>query len=140
MAGDSIYFAGKNATLTVKGAALAVESGTFTDGVEVDEVTNNTSGGFYEDIDTTEKGVFNGMRCVYDGAHPPVFRKKEVVAIALAIPAVGGAEGPGITGNFRIGSVDWDIINAKGAVRYTFAATSQGPYEVTGMGEEEEDP
>lgn len=136
MAEDSIYFAGKNATLTVKGASLAVETGSFTDGLEVDEVSNNTSGGFYEDIDTLEKGVFNGMRCVYDGAHPPTFRKGEVVPIAVSYPTVDGADGPGITGNFRIGQVDWDVLNVKGAVRYSFNATSQGPYAVTGLGEE----
>ncbi len=135
MAGDSIYFAGKNATLQVKGAALAVESGSFTDGLEVDEVTNNTSGGFYEDVPTIEKGVFNGMRCVYDGANPPAFVKGEVVAIAVAQSAEGASSSPGITGNFRIGQVTWDVINVKGAVRYNFDATSQGAYAVTGMGE-----
>lgn len=136
MAADSIYFAGKRFILTVKGEGLAVMNGSFTDGLEVDEVTNNTSGGFYEDIDTIEKGVFNNMQCVYDGAHPPAFVKGEVVPIVCENPdAVGGS--PRISGNFRVGQIEWDVINVKGAVKYSFSATSQGPYTVTGLGEDE---
>lgn len=133
----AVYLAGKKAICTIDGAPLAVEEGSWNATSGVDETTNLNSGGYYEDIDTVKSATLS-IRAVYDGNDPPEFDEGDVVAISVVIPgsaAVVGPPafpavpgGPSISGNFRITSMSYPIINPKVAVKYSFEANSQGAY------------
>ena len=75
------YLAGKNATVTIDGVSMKVEAGTINRNVETDPVTNNFSGGFYEDVDTIRLARVSGMRCVYDADDPPTIDDGDLVTV-----------------------------------------------------------
>jgi hypothetical protein len=128
----AIYLAGKKATVTINGAAMAVEEGSYNTTSGVDEVTNLNSGGFYEDVSTIKRATCS-LRCVYDGDLPPDFDEGDVVTLAIAVP-----NGPGLSGNFRITQMAYPVVNPKAAVKYSFEATSNGAYIKTGGTQPEE--
>ncbi len=117
------YLAGKNSTVKINGLSMKVESGSVTTGIEVDEVTNNFSGGYYEDVDTVRKATCNNLSLLYDADDPPEFEEGDIVDLESLV-----TDGPTVTGKFRIGSITMTVHNVKQAVRYTFDATSQGVY------------
>lgn len=120
------YLAGKKATATINGTAMAVEDGSFNTTAAVDEVTNLNSGGFYEDV-TTIKRATCSLRCVYDGDSPPDFDEGDIVVLSIAVP-----NGPGLSGNFRITQMTYPVVDPKAAVKYAFEASSNGAYVKTG--------
>lgn len=120
------YLAGKNATVTVDGVAMAVEDGSYNLTIGVDEVTNLNSGGFYEDVPTIKKGTFD-LKCVYDGDEPPDFDEGDTVALVIAIPS-----GPGVSGNARITEMNYPSIKPSAAVKYDFKGTFQAAYVKSG--------
>ena len=120
------YLAGKKATATINGTAMAVEDGSYNTTAGVDEVTNLSSGGFYEDV-TTIKRATCSLKCVYDGDSPPDFDEGDVVELAIAVPG-----GPGLSGNFRITQMTYPVVNPKAAVKYSFEGSSNGAYVKTG--------
>jgi hypothetical protein len=134
------YLAGKKATCTINGVAMAVEDGSYEASAGVDEVTNLNSGGFYEDIPTIKRATCS-IRCVYDGDDPPDFDEGDLVALVIDVPAVAAdagppvveavPRGPGISGNFRITRMSYPIVNPKAAVKYSFDANSNGAYVKT---------
>ena len=117
------YLAGKNATVTIDGVSMKVEAGAINRDVQTDEVTNNFSGGFYEDVDTVRTATVQGMRCVYDAEDPPTIDDGDLVEVSITIP-----NGPSLTGTFRVGSMNVSLNEVKAAVRFTFDLRSQGPY------------
>lgn len=117
------YLAGKNATVTIDGVSMKVEAGAINRDVQTDEVTNNFSGGFYEDVDTVRTATVQGMRCVYDADDPPTIDDGDLVEVSITIPS-----GPSLTGTFRVGSMNVSLNEVKAAVRFTFDLRSQGPY------------
>lgn len=136
-----IYLDGKKATLTLNGAQMAVEEGSYETTSGVDEVTNLLSNGFYEDIPTIKRATIT-VRCVYNGETPPDFDEGDMVAIVIALPEivadpladppiVGRPEGPGLSGNFRVTRMAYPYVNPKAAVRYNFDASSSGAYVKT---------
>jgi hypothetical protein len=119
------YLAGKSATCTINEIPMAVEEGSYNTTTSVDEVTNLNSGGFYEDIPTIKRATCS-IRCVYDGEEPPDFDEGDIVELDIAVP-----NGPGLSGNFRITSMAYPIVNPKAAVKYSFEASSNGAYVKT---------
>jgi hypothetical protein len=117
------YLAGKNSTLLLDGVQLKVEAGVLNLTIGVDEVTNNFSGGYYEDVDTIKKATVSGMRCVYDGDAPPTFEAGDLKPCVLSIPG-----GPSLTGTFRVGSMAIPLMDVKAAIHYSFDLTSQSTY------------
>jgi hypothetical protein len=120
------YLAGKNATMTLNGVTMAVESGTVNKNIGTDEVTNVLSGGYYEDVATIKQCRVTGMRVVYRGVAPPDFEEGDLVAVSITIP-----NGPSLTWTFRVGSMDIPMVDVKAAVHMGFDLTSQGVYTWT---------
>jgi hypothetical protein len=120
------YLAGKNSSLLLDAVSLKVEAGTLNLTIATDEVTNNFSGGYYEDVATIKRATVTGMRCVYDGDDPPNFEDGDLKPIVLSIP-----NGPRLAGTFRVGSLSIPLVDVRSAVHYSFDLSSQGPYEWT---------
>lgn len=131
------YLAGKKYTVTIDGAEMAVQSGTYTTTTGVDETTNLTGDGYYEDIDTIKRATVS-LQCVYDGDEPPDFDEGDIVALSInlpGVPAVTGPPaidaipgGPALSGNFRITSMRYPSVSPNAAVKYDFDANSQRAY------------
>jgi len=117
------YLAGRDATCTIDTISYEVEDGTINDGFQVDEVTNNFSGGYYEDVTTIRTATVTGMRIVYNVEKQPDFQTGDLVDVAIAIP-----DGPSLTGTMRVGNIAVPLLNVRSAVRMTFDLRSQGTY------------
>jgi hypothetical protein len=117
------YLAGKNSKLILDAVFLKVEAGTLNLTIATDEVTNNFSGGYYEDVATIKRATITGMRCVYDGDDPPNFEDGDLKSMELYIP-----NGPRLTGTFRVGSLSVPLVDVRAAVHFGFDLSSQGIY------------
>lgn len=118
------YEAGMNATCQVNGTAISVEDCSYTVEQDVDEMTNNQSGGWHEDVGTIKKA--NGsIKAIYRGTSPPAFDAGDIVTLAIALTS-----GPGISGNARVKKVSKKL-TVKGGVKYDFDWTSQGAMTIT---------
>src|SRR4051812_15640714 len=107
------YLSGKNATATIDGISYEVEDGTINDTFQKDEVTNNFSGGHYEDVVTTDMATVSGLRIVYNADKKPAFGAKDLVAVNIAIP-----NGPSlVAAQMRVGNVGVPLLNVRSAVR-----------------------
>lgn len=126
-----VHLAGKKAVVVIDGVAMAVEDGSYNTSTGVDEVTNLLSEGFYEDVDTIKRATVS-LRCVYDGNSPPDFDEGDIIALQITVPSITGPPavpgGPAISGNFRVTSMTYPVVNPKGSVRYSFEANSNGAY------------
>ena len=109
-------------SITIDGAEMAVEAGGFNCSSQEDEVTNLAGGGYYESVSTYKKAEANAD-CIYDGDNPPTFEEGDVVPIVLT-----SADGVGISGDFRINSMNFPILNVRNAVKYSLTMSSQGAY------------
>jgi hypothetical protein len=112
-------------TITLDGATAAVTGGGFNCEAAEDDVTNLAGGGYYESVSTVKKATAT-VDCVFDNEAAPEFEEGDIVALALAAPS-----GVGITGNFRVNSMNFPILDPQKAVRYSLALTSQKAYTRT---------
>lgn len=112
-------------SITLNGATMAVTGGGFNCEADEDAVTNLAGGGYYESVSTVKKATAN-INCVYDGDAPPEFQEGDVVALVLTAPT-----GVGISGNFRVNSMNFPILDVQKAVLYSLALTSQRQYTRT---------
>ena len=85
-------------------------------------MTNLAGGGYYESVSTYKKAEANAD-CIYDGDNPPTFEEGDLVPIVLT-----SADGIGISGTFRINSMNFPVLNVRNAVKYSLQMSSQGPY------------
>lgn len=118
------YLAGRSATATIDGISYEVEDGTINDGFQVDEVTNNFSGGYYEDVPTIRTATVTGLRIVYNADKKPAFQTGDLVAVNIAVP-----NGPSlVAAQMRVGNIATPLLNVRSAVRMTFDLRSQSIY------------
>lgn len=113
------YLAGLNATLTWNGTALAITDGSYTRDTDVDDMSNNQSGGWEEDVPCFNKAS-GTVQAVYKGATPPNMTSGVLGTLAISIPG-----GPGISGTVRPKNVK-KMLLAKGGVKYSFDWKNQG--------------
>jgi hypothetical protein len=126
------YLAGTNSTFTIGSApnqsTLAVQDGTWTAEKQVDEMTNSTSGGCYEDVPTITKASGN-VKAAYKTGSLPQIAFGSVYPIAIATPG-----GPGLACNARINQVSSPQLNVKAGLVLNLTFTSPGsPINVTGL-------
>jgi hypothetical protein len=126
------YLAGTNSTFTIGSApnqaSLAVQDGTWTVEYQVDEMTNSTSGGAYEDVPTIKKASGNA-KLAYKTANLPQIAVGSVYPIVIATPS-----GPSLTCNARFTQVSSPQLNVKAGLVFNVTFTSQGsPITVTGL-------
>ena len=117
------YLAGKNSSAKFDAVDVKVEAGTINDNIDVDEVTNNFSGGYYEDVPIKKRATVTGLRVVYDADEKPAFNAGDLIDVEITIPG-----GPSLTGEFRVGSIGIPMLDVNSALRLTFDLTSQGVY------------
>lgn len=132
-----VHLANKRAVATVNAEPMAVEDGSYTASVGVDETTNLLSAGYYEDVATIKRATAT-LRLVYDGDSPPEFDEGDIIVLSIAIPGTAAVTGPPavaavpggpmLAGNFRVMSMTYPVVNPRGAVKYSFECTSQGAY------------
>lgn len=131
------HLANKRAVASVNTEPMTVEDGSYTATAGVDETTNLLSGGYYEDVPTIKRATAT-LRLVYDGDNPPDFDEGDIITLSIslpgtpaivgppAVPAIPG--GPMLAGEFRVNTMTYPVVNPRGAVKYSFDCTSQGPY------------
>lgn len=106
--------------------AGTVMDGTITGSYSVDEMTNNTSGGGYEDVKTIYK--YEGtLTIAYNASSPPPFSEGDVFPVVMEKPT----SGPYFSGNFRFNDVGYPMYNVKGGMKLTVKVTSQGAVSKT---------
>ena len=122
---NEVYLGETGATISLGTVACAVIDGKYTVEVQVDEMTNNTSAGWYEDVQTIKKA--NGdMTLAFKTGSPPGFIEGNVYALVISIPS-----GPGISGNARLVSRDFPGVDPKKGVKLGVKWTSQGAMAVS---------
>lgn len=120
------YLAGKNAVVTLKDSTpQPVEDGDYGGASSTDEVTNLTSGGFYESVNTIKK-LTGSLVIVYKSESPPDIEEGDSVAMSVTIP-----DGPGFAGNVRITEMRYSTPKPKAAVRINLSFESNGAYTKT---------
>jgi hypothetical protein len=131
------HLANKFAVASVNTEPMAVEDGSYTTTVGVDETTNLLTNGFYED-EATIKRATGTLRLVYDGDNPPEFDEGDIIVLSISQP--GRAEitgppliparpgGPMLACNARVTSMTYPVVNPRGATKYSFDWSSQGEY------------
>ena len=108
-----VYLHGVNATLTIDGTALAVTDGSYTVDTDTDDMSNNQSGGWEEDVPGFNKA--NGsVQAIYKGSTPPPLKSGQLHNLVISIPG-----GPGISGAVRVKNVKKNL-TVKGGVKYSF--------------------
>lgn len=119
------YLAGLNATATINGTAYAIEDGSFSVEIDTEEMTNNQSGGWYEDVGTIQKA--NGtLKLIYKSGTPPAFANGGIYPFAIAIP-----NGMSIAGNARLKKRS-NRLTVKGGVKFDLEWHSQGAMTLSG--------
>lgn len=100
-------------------AELYVSAGGYTLSFGVDEMTNNKSGGAYEDVKTYKKmeGNFTANHVKGD---PPVFKAGDIFPVVIDSP-----DGPYFAGNVRFNQVEEPMLEVNAGVKYKFTVTSQ---------------
>lgn len=125
------YLAGTDSTLKLgdspNQSSLAVMDGNWTEEAQVDEMTNSTSGGRYEDVTTIKRVTFTA-RCAYKSTALPAVTVGSVYTVEINTPS-----GPKVTCPFRITSMGGVQMNPKAGLSFSLAGTSQGSYTITGM-------
>lgn len=126
------YLAGTNSTFKIGDApnqsSLAVMDGNWTLEAQVDETTNSTSGGYYEDVPTIKRLTFN-VRCVYKTTALPQVTVGNLYTIEINTPS-----GPKVTCTARITQLGGVQMNPKAGLTFSIAGTNQGTVTLTGMG------
>lgn len=126
------YLAGTNSTFKLGSspnqASLPIMDGNWTKEMGIDEMTNSTSGGEYEDVPTIGKFTFT-VRCAYKATGLPQVEVGKVYAGEINTP-----NGPKAAGNMRITSMSPVQMNPKAGLSFSLAGTGQGPVVITGMG------
>jgi hypothetical protein len=118
------YLAGKDATLTWNGTALNVVDGSYTVDVDVDDMSNNQSGGWEEDVRCLNKAQ-GSVQAVYSGTTPPPMKSGDLGNLVISVPG-----GPGISGVARAKNVKKNL-TVKGGIKYSFDWKNQGPMTET---------
>ena len=120
------YLAGKNAVVTINASdPQAVEDGDYSGSSGTDEVTNLTSGGFRETVNTI-KSLTGSLMIVYKSESPPDFEEGDSVDMSITVPG-----GPGLTGAMRITQMRYSTPSVGRAVRIGVDFESNGAYTKT---------
>jgi len=103
-------------------ASLNIIDGGYTLSFGVEEMTNNGSGGAYEDVKTYKQmeGNFTGA---YVSGTPPTFKSGEIYPVVIDCP-----NGPYFAGNCRFNQVENPVLDVKAGVKYKFGLRSQGAF------------
>lgn len=126
------YLAGTNSTFKIGSApnqsSLAVMDGQWTYEAMVEEMSNSTSAGHYEDVATLKKLTFNA-RLAYKADNLPQITVGLLYAIEINTPS-----GPNVVCNARISQMTGTQLNPRGGLTFGISGTSQGAVTITGMG------
>lgn len=108
-------------------ATLKCTDGSYTLSYGVSEMTNNESGGAYEDVKTyqTMEGQFT---CVYVAGTPPVFKAGDIFPIVIDN---ANENGPYLACNARFNEVDMTVLDVQGGITYSFTIRNQGAITTT---------
>ena len=117
---QEIYVSMTNGAVSIGGTSPNIIDGDYTLECSVDEMTNNGSLGWYEDVPTINKAS-GKMTIAYKTSSPPAFIQGTVYSLAIATP-----NGPGITGNCRVTKLAYPGVDPKKGVKVGLDWTSFG--------------
>lgn len=121
------FLSGKNATCLLGGVAAKIIDGSVKEEIGDDEMTNLTSGGFYEEVMTIKKISLSGIQAAYDSANPPAWGVGSTISVSITIP--GGTTFTCSTINIKM--IDRRFITPKAGYKFTFDAVCTGTYAIT---------
>lgn len=101
-------------------SVLKIIDGGYTISFGVDEMTNNGSGGAYEDV-KTYKSVEGSFTGAFESGTPPVFNAGDIFPIVI-----NNANGPYLSCNARFNQVEMPVLDVKAGLKYKFTIKSQG--------------
>lgn len=106
-------------------AVLQVIDGGYTLSFGVDEMTNNGSGGAYEDVKTYKslEGSFTGA---YESGSVLAFNAGDIFPIVVDSP-----DGPYLACNARFNQVELPVLDVKAGLKYKFTIKNQGAITTT---------
>jgi hypothetical protein len=106
--------------------ALVIIDGGFTHTYNVDDMTNNQSGGCYEDVKTIQMAE---GRCTAGrlASGAPGFKAGDIFHVVIAKPGSGM---PTFTGNVRFNAVESPLLDVKAGLKYNFTWKNQGSFTV----------
>jgi hypothetical protein len=105
---------------------LTILDGGFTHRYAIDDMTNNQSGGCYEDVKTIQKveGRISAGRLA-SGA--PGFKAGDLFPVTITKPGTGM---PTFAGNVRFNEVESPLLDVKAGLKYNCTFSSQGSFTV----------
>ena len=123
----STFLSGKNATGTLAGVASSIIDGSIDEEITDDEMTNLTSGGFYEEVMCIKKCTLSGVQVAYQSATPPTWGVGSTIPVNITIPSGSTFS----CATFNIKKVSRKYISPKGGYKFTFDGVTTGPYTMT---------
>jgi hypothetical protein len=116
-----VYLGMTGASVTLDGTTLAVIDGSYTIEAMSDEMTNTTSAGWFEDVNTINK-VTGDMTLAYKTANLPTYVEGSVYTLISSVTS-----GPYLSGNVRLNKVKYPGVSPKQGVKLEVSWTNQGP-------------
>jgi hypothetical protein len=107
------------------GTNLVVMTGGYKRQYDVKPMTNNTSGGCYEDVKTIKK-VTGSFKCAYETGSVPIFNEGDIYNVIIFNPVTTAV----FQGAVRFNNVDDPILNVEDGLVFNFDITSQGTYTI----------
>ncbi len=117
---SEVYLGMTGATVTMGGYSAPVIDGKYTVESMVDDMSNNTSGGWSEDVACLKKAS-GDMTIAYKSATPPLFVEGTIYPLVISIPS-----GPYLSGNVRVTKRDYPGVDVKKGVKVGISWTGQG--------------
>lgn len=101
---------------------LKIIDGGYTLSFGVDEMTNNKSGGAYEDVKTYRmvEGQFTGA---FEKGTPPIFNAGDIFPIVIDNQGENGAY---LACNARFNGVEMPVLDVRAGLKYRFTIKNQG--------------
>lgn len=107
-------------------ASLTVNAGGLTHTVNTDDMTSNTSGGWEEDVQTTQKMEGDVTVLYVSGAWPAALTAGAIFPTVIAVPS-----GPTISGNFRFNDVNRPVLDPTKGLKISMKMKNQGLITIT---------